>query len=149
MDSHQRAVPTHNLPLESVADAEEKCDAGTGGLAVNRVSRTCLDQSPIHHHADGSPEAESFLQVMRHEQNAQPQVPLEVKQEAAHLPAKRLMQGREGFIKEEQTGARGQSPGQGHALPLTSAEASGFPVSEMGDAQPLLKRLNAGCAGFP
>ena len=72
------------------------------------------------------------------DQQADPAEAFEVcAQRVADLRAGGLVECGEGFVEEEEPGASGQGPCQGHALGLSAGELGGFAPGEVADAEPV------------
>src|ERR1700730_1946132 len=83
------------------------------------------DRNPVAHVPDNR-------EVMRNENVGQPELLLKVGQQVENLRLDRNVQSRDGLVRDDQLGSKGQGAGDADALPLATRELGGEPVVVFG-----------------
>ena len=99
------------LPLECVFRGIE-----------DRRNVAFLDDLSCPHHHDPVADLAHDLDIVSHQHQRQFATPLQFAQEIQDLERHRRIEGRDGFVENEKLRFRGQRPGDGRPLPLSTRE---------------------------
>jgi hypothetical protein len=99
--------------------------------------RTALFQLAVDEHVDSLSQEVGFIQVMSHMESGETNGPVQGQEQLLDFSFQSRVEGGQGFIQKEQSGARGQSPSQGHPLLLPAAEPLGVSLEKVFDLQGL------------
>ena len=97
-------------------------DPDAGWLAKDLVAWAGLKHLSLVVNNDAIAQREGLLQVVRHEQGQQPQLPPEPRDLASQGRARRRVEGRKRLVQKQDAGAGGQGATDGHALLLSARD---------------------------
>ena len=89
-------------------------------MRENPIHRAFLDDPAGMHHHDPVADMMHDAEIVRDEENGQAELALQIFKEIEHLSLSRYVEGRNGFITNENIRLHRQGAGYCHALPLTA-----------------------------
>ncbi|CPQ27485.1 Uncharacterised protein [Bordetella pertussis] len=135
--------------LGAVDVLQERLHVFGGGIEQDVFRRAFLHQLAVLQDRNAVAQAQRLVQVVRDEHDGLVQLGLQLQQVVLHLAADQRVQGREGFVHQQDLGVGGQRPRQPHALLHPARQLVGILVLEAGQAylvEPMAGPLFALCA---
>lgn len=115
-------------------------------VRMKRPAKKILPTGHFHdlsqiHHSNSITDVFDDSKIMRNEEIREPQLISKVHQKVEDLGLDGDIEGRDGFIGDDQIGTKGDSPGNSDPLPLSSAELMRIPESVLRMETDLLKKF--------
>ena len=126
-----------------LADAQEPGDVRRGGPRVDLLRRADLLDRPSAHHRDPVGHGERLLLVVRHVDERDADLALELPQLELQVLAELGVERAERLVEQQHLRVEHQRPGQGDALLLAAGELRRTALGEIADADELERLADA------
>ena len=117
-----RPIRPDDVALEQQRVAQEAGDERAGGMRIELGPRPALHDATAFHHGNAVADHESLALVVGDVDDRHAQLSVDAGEFQLHRFAKAPVQGRKGFVEEQDAGLVHQRPGQGHPLALPAAQ---------------------------